>query len=79
MATKTTFESSMARLDEIVNELEKNERPLDESIKLFEEGLKLVSSCNEKLNDFEKQVKEIMERNGGESNENGRSTAGTVR
>ena len=44
MATKTTFESSMARLDEIVNELEKNERPLDESIKLFEEGLKLVSS-----------------------------------
>ena len=70
MATKTTFESSMARLDEIVNELEKNERPLDESIKLFEEGLKFVSSCNEKLNDFEKQVKEIMERNGGESNEN---------
>ena len=70
MATKTTFESSMARLDEIVNELEKNERPLDESIKLFEEGLKLVSSCNEKLNDFEKQVKENMERNGGESNEN---------
>lgn len=70
MATKITFESSMARLDEIVNELEKNERPLDESIKLFEEWLKLVSSCNEKLNDFEKQVKEIMERSGGESNEN---------
>ena len=66
MATKTTFESSMARLDEIVNELEKNERPLDESIQLFEEGLKLVRACNEKLNEFETQVKDIMERNGGD-------------
>ena len=56
----------MARLDEIVNELEKNERPLDESIQLFEEGLKLVRACNEKLNEFETQVKDIMERNGGD-------------
>lgn len=61
------FETSMARLDEIVSELEKNERPLDESIQLFEEGLKLVRACNEKLNEFEAQVKDIMEKNGGES------------
>ena len=67
MAQKMKFETSMARLDEIVNELEKNERPLDESIQLFEEGLKLVRACNEKLNEFEAQVKDIMEKNGGES------------
>lgn len=67
MAQKMKFEASMARLDEIVNELEKNERPLDESIQLFEEGLKLVRACNEKLNEFETQVKDIMERNGGDS------------
>ena len=66
MAQKMKFETSMARLDEIVNELEKNERPLDESIQLFEEGLKLVRACNEKLNEFETQVKDIMERNGGD-------------
>ena len=66
MAQKMKFEASMARLDEIVNELEKNERPLDESIQLFEEGLKLVHACNEKLNEFETQVKDIMERNGGD-------------
>ncbi len=66
MAQKMKFEASMARLDEIVNELEKNERPLDESIQLFEEGLKLVRACNEKLNEFETQVKDIMERNGGD-------------
>lgn len=67
MAQKMKFEASMARLDEIVNELEKNERPLDESIQLFEEGLKLVRACNEKLNEFETLVKDIMERNGGDS------------
>lgn len=67
MAQKMKFETSMARLDEIVSELEKNERPLDESIQLFEEGLKLVRACNEKLNEFETQVKDIMERNGGDS------------
>ena len=68
MAQKMKFETSMARLDEIVSELEKNERPLDESIQLFEEGLKLVRACNEKLNEFEAKVKDIMEKNGGESN-----------
>ena len=67
MAQKMKFETSMARLDEIVSELEKNERPLDESIQLFEEGLKLVRACNEKLNEFEAQVKDIMEKNSGES------------
>ena len=67
MAQKMKFETSMARLDEIVSELEKNERPLGESIQLFEEGLKLVRACNEKLNEFEAQVKDIMEKNGGES------------
>lgn len=67
MAQKMKFDTSMARLDEIVSELEKNERPLDESIQLFEEGLKLVRACNEKLNEFEAQVKDIMEKNGGES------------
>ena len=67
MAQKMKFETSMARLDEIVSELEKNERPLDESIQLFEEGLKLVRACNEKLNEFEAQVKDIMEKNGSES------------
>ena len=67
MAQKMKFETSMARLDEIVSELEKNERPLDESIQLFEEGLKLVRACNEKLNEFEAQVKDIIEKNGGES------------
>lgn len=67
---KMKFEASMARLDEIVNELEKNEKPLDESIKLFEEGLRLVKTCNDRLHEFETQVKDIMAQNEGESDEN---------
>jgi len=56
-----TFEESMARLEEIVAELEDNEKPLNETIELFEEGLKLVKACNEKLSAFEARVKEITD------------------
>ena len=71
MPTKNMkFEQSMERLDEIVSELEKNEKPLDESIRLFEEGLKLVKSCNDRLKDFEKQVQTIMDENSEEDHEN---------
>lgn len=71
MPTKNMkFEQSMDRLDEIVSELEKNEKPLDESIRLFEEGLKLVKSCNDRLKDFEKQVQTIIDENSEEDHEN---------
>ncbi|MBR3347225.1 MAG: exodeoxyribonuclease VII small subunit [Solobacterium sp.] len=42
MTKPKTFEASMDRLDEIVTLLEENEQPLDETIGLFEEGLKLI-------------------------------------
>ena len=58
-----TFEESMARLEQIVKELQNNEKPLDEMIKLFEEGLRLVNACNTRLNDFETQINEIVRKN----------------
>ncbi|MBR3357071.1 MAG: exodeoxyribonuclease VII small subunit [Solobacterium sp.] len=58
-----TFEDSMARLEEIVKELQNNEKPLDEMITLFEEGLRLVNACNTRLNDFETQINEIVRKN----------------
>lgn len=54
-----TFEESMARLEEIVQILEKNEKPLDETISLFEEGLKLVKTCDARLKSFETRIEEI--------------------
>lgn len=62
---KKTFEESMSRLETIVNDLEQNEKPLDETIALFEEGLKLVKNCDDQLKKFEKQIDEIIESNGG--------------
>jgi exodeoxyribonuclease VII small subunit len=61
-----TFEESMARLEDIVDLLQENEQPLDETIKLFEEGLKLVRDCEGKLKEFETKVAELSE----ESEEN---------
>ena len=39
------FEQAMARLEAIVGELEKNDLPLDESLKIFEEGIRLSKNC----------------------------------
>ena len=61
-----TFEQSMARLEEIVSQLENNEKPLEETIALFEEGLNLVKSCQTQLSSFEKKVEELSGKTSGE-------------
>lgn len=53
---KTGFEESMLRLEEIVRLLEKGDAPLEDSIKLFEEGTKLAKRCDDLLNEAEKKV-----------------------
>ncbi len=67
---KQSFEESMERLETIVKDLESNEKPLDETIALFEEGLKLVKNCDEKLKQFETQVDTLIKENGGSNDEN---------
>lgn len=62
MATKKTFEQSMERLNAIVELLEKNEQPLDETIKLFEEGLDLVNDCDKQLKTFENKIEELAKK-----------------
>ena len=68
-AKKLTFEESMARLEEIVSALVQNDAPLDQTVAMFEEGLKLVKSCDASLKQFESKVNEIVKENGGEQNE----------
>lgn len=55
--TNITFETAIARLEEIVRALEGGGVPLDESLSLFEEGVSLVKLCNEKLDRAEQKVK----------------------
>ena len=64
MTKPKTFEASMDRLDEIVTLLEENEQPLDETIGLCEEGLKLIKSCDDQLKVFEQNVEELSKANG---------------
>ena len=59
----------MKRLDEIVNALESNQQPLDETITLFEEGLKLVHDCDERLRQFENKVGELLAKNGSDDDD----------
>ena len=63
---KLTFEQSMNRLEEIVGKLEQGECGLDESLKLFEEGVKLAASCNQMLDQAEQKVDLLLNANTGE-------------
>ncbi len=53
------FEDALARLETIVNELERGDLPLNDSLKMFEEGIKLSKTCLKMLDDAERKV-EIM-------------------
>ena len=56
MAKELTFEESMEKLEEIANELEKNDLSLDESIKKFEEGMKISKHCKDIIDKAEKKI-----------------------
>lgn len=54
------FEKKLGRLEEIVQKMEKGELALDESLKLFEEGVKLSRECHQRLNEAEAKVKVLV-------------------
>lgn len=55
-----TFEDNMQKLEQIVRSMERGDVPLEESLKLFQEGAQLVGSCTKLLDDAELQVKKIV-------------------
>lgn len=61
MAKELKFEDQMNRLQEIVDQLEKESIDLDRSISLYEEGLKLSKSLKEQLSKFEAQIDSLSE------------------
>ena len=57
MAKKTkTFEEALSRIEEIVTLMEKGELSLDDTVKLYKEGVELASFCGGKLTDAKQQV-----------------------
>ena len=59
------FEAAMQRLEDIVQRLEGGELLLEESLQAFEEGMKLVKFCSQKLEEVEKKVTVLVEEGGG--------------
>ncbi len=55
-----TFEESISRLEQIVRAMERGDVPLEESLKLFQEGTELVRNCQKLLDEAQLQVKKIM-------------------
>jgi exodeoxyribonuclease VII small subunit len=53
------FESSLEELERIVRELERGDLPLEKSLELFEQGVKLSRACQERLNEAERRIETL--------------------
>ncbi|MEQ1795666.1 MAG: exodeoxyribonuclease VII small subunit [Nitrospira sp.] len=59
------FEQAMARLEAIVGELENGDLPLDESLRIFEEGIRLSKNCLKVLEEAERKVEVLVQDKNG--------------
>ena len=57
---ENSFEKNLQKLEIIVEKLDSGEIGLEESVKLYEEGMKIKKICDNKLKDIEMQIKKIM-------------------
>ncbi len=62
---KERFEDALNKLEKIVARLEEGDIPLEESLKLFEEGIRLSRFCNQKLDEAEKKVEILLKDKNG--------------
>lgn len=60
-----TFESNLARLEQVVSQLETDRLDMNASLRLFEEGIELLRLASDELNEAETRVKELVERADG--------------
>ena len=61
MKAVVDFENNLKRLEDIVTALEKEEHSLEETVKLFQEGMNLSKQCRKALKEVENSVKVVME------------------
>jgi exodeoxyribonuclease VII small subunit len=60
-----SFEESLNRLEKIVEQMERGDLPLEDSIKLFEEGMRLSAECKEQLEQAEGKVQILIKQRDG--------------
>jgi exodeoxyribonuclease VII small subunit len=66
MADEIKFEEALTRLEAVVNRLESGELPLDESLRLFEEGVHLTKVCTNRLEEAERRITILLKNERGE-------------
>ncbi|HXG93425.1 MAG TPA: exodeoxyribonuclease VII small subunit [Blastocatellia bacterium] len=65
MKKEKSFEASLKELEEIVEQLEAGDLPLDRSLELFEHGVKLSRECQKRLDEAERKVEILLKGNDG--------------
>ena len=60
VAAPSSFETQLATLERIVRELERGELPLEQSLDLFEQGVRLSRECQERLNEAERRIEVLL-------------------
>ena len=66
MKTKMTFESSLKELERIVEQLEAGDLPLERSLELFEQGVRLSRDCQKRLDEAERKVEILIKGSDGQ-------------
>jgi len=61
MAKEQTLDQSFEKLEEMIGKLEQEDISLEESFKLYKEGMKLIKACNDKIDKVEKEVLKLNE------------------
>jgi len=69
MAKKASFEEALGRLNEIVKRLEEGDVPLEESMKLYEEGMRLGTVCRGILREAEDRMKRLTKETAAQARE----------
>ena len=64
---KIDLEKSLSQLEDLVEELESGDLPLEKAMKKFEEGIKLTRGCQTALKDAEQKVQILLKSAGGDS------------
>ena len=61
MAKEITLEQTFEKLEAVISRLEKEDMSLEESFKIYKEGIKLIQNCNDKIDKVEKAVRKLNE------------------
>ena len=64
--SKDRFEENFKKLEQVVNRLENGDLPLEDAVKLFEEGMRLSRLCSERLSEVQKKVEILLKKEDGD-------------